>query len=71
MYEGGYISNYDYTVALKVAYLMSGGNCNAQSPVEEQALLDLEREAFLSLCGEKKTMDRIEHMLKNKKPLRN
>jgi 3-hydroxyacyl-CoA dehydrogenase len=71
MYEGGYITKHDLTVALKTAFLMSGGNCNPKHHVDEQTLLDLERETFLSLCGERKTIDRIEHMLKKKKPLRN
>jgi len=71
MYKGGFVSKHDFTIALKLAYLVSGGQCNAKHFVSEQYLLDLERELFLSLCGEKKTLERIEHMLKNKKPLRN
>jgi 3-hydroxyacyl-CoA dehydrogenase len=71
MYEGGYISEHDLKISLKVAYLISGGDCNPNCPVTEQTLLDLERETFLSLCGEKKTFDRLEHMLKTNKPLRN
>jgi len=71
MKESGYISSHDMTVALKIAYLLSGGDCNPTYAVSEQYLLDLEREAFLSLCGEQKTYDRIEHMLIKKKPLRN
>jgi len=71
MYEGGFMSEHDLKISLKVANLMSGGDCNPNVPVTEQYLLDLERESFLSLCGEKKTFARIEYMLKNNKPLRN
>jgi 3-hydroxyacyl-CoA dehydrogenase len=71
MYQGGYISEHDLKISLKVANIISGGDCNPKIPVTEQTLLDLEREAFLSLCGEKKTLDRLEHMLKTNKPLRN
>ena len=71
MREGGYISQYDEHVAKKVAYVMSGGNLPDGSEVTEQYILDLEREAFLSLCGEPKTQARIEHMLAKGKPLRN
>jgi 3-hydroxyacyl-CoA dehydrogenase len=71
MHEGGYISAHDLKISLKVAYLMSGGDCNPNHHVTEQYLLDLERESFLSLCGEKKSFDRLEHMLKTNKPLRN
>jgi 3-hydroxyacyl-CoA dehydrogenase len=71
MREGGYISQYDEHVAKKVAHIMSGGNLPDGTEVTEQYLLDLEREAFLSLCGEQKTQERIEYMLKKGKPLRN
>jgi len=71
MKEGGFITEHDLKISLKLAYLIAGGDCNPNYPIEEQCLLDLEREAFLSLCGEKKTFDRIEHMLNYKKPLRN
>jgi len=71
MREGGYISQYDEHVAKKVAQIMSGGNLPDGTEVTEQYLLDLEREAFLSLCGEQKTQERIEYMLKTGKPLRN
>ncbi len=71
MREGGYISEYDEHVARKVAHIMSGGNLPDGTEVTEQYLLDLEREAFLSLCGEAKTQERIEYMLKKGKPLRN
>ncbi len=71
MREGGYISEYDEHVAKKIARIMTGGNLPDGTEVTEQYLLDLEREAFLSLCGEPKTQARIEHMLKTGKPLRN
>jgi len=71
MREGGYISQYDEHVAKKVAHIMSGGNLPDGTEVTEQYLLDLEREAFLSLCGEQKTQERMEYMLKKGKPLRN
>jgi 3-hydroxyacyl-CoA dehydrogenase len=71
MREGGYISEYDEHVARKVAHIMSGGNLPDGTEVAEQYLLDLEREAFVSLCGEAKTQARIEYMLKTGKPLRN
>ena len=56
---------------MKLTDILSGGDCAEGSYVSEQHLLDLEREAFLSLCGEAKTQDRIMFMLKNGKPLRN
>jgi 3-hydroxyacyl-CoA dehydrogenase len=71
MREGGYISEYDEHVARKVAHIMTGGDLPDGTEVTEQHLLDLEREAFVSLCGEVKTQERIEHMLKKGKPLRN
>jgi 3-hydroxyacyl-CoA dehydrogenase len=71
MREGGYISAYDEHVGKKVAHIMSGGNLPDGTEVTEQYLLDLEREAFVSLCGEQKTQERIEYMLKTGKPLRN
>jgi len=71
MYEGGFMSEHDLKISLKIANLISGGDCNPNHPVTEQELLDLERETFLSLCGESKTFDRLEHMLKTNKPLRN
>ena len=55
----------------KLAYVICGGDLSAPTLVSEQYLLDLEREAFLSLCSEKKTLERIEHMLTKSKPLRN
>ncbi len=71
MKEGGFISPYDEQVARKLAYVFSGGKLPPNTEVTEQYLLDLEREAFLSLCGEPRTQERIEHMLKTGKPLRN
>ena len=71
MAAGNYISEHDQLIANKLGYVMSGGNLSEESLVSEQYLLDLEREAFLSLCGERKTLERIQHMLKTGKPLRN
>jgi 3-hydroxyacyl-CoA dehydrogenase len=71
MREGGYISPYDEHVGKKLAYVFSGGNLPDGSEVTEQYLLDLEREAFMSLCGEPKTQERMQHTLKTGKPLRN
>jgi 3-hydroxyacyl-CoA dehydrogenase len=68
---GRYISEHDKKIANKLAYVMSGGDLSAPSMVSEQYLLDLEREAFLSLCGERKSLERIQYMIKNGKPLRN
>lgn len=69
--EGKYISEYDEHIAKKLAYVLSGGNLVGTQYVSEQYLLDLEREAILSLLGERKTQERIAHMLKKGKPLRN
>ncbi len=66
-----YISEHDKKIANKLAYVMAGGDLSEPTKVTEQYLLDLEREAFLSLCTEKKTLERIQHMLKTGKPLRN
>jgi 3-hydroxyacyl-CoA dehydrogenase len=71
MREGGYISQYDEHVGKKLAYIFSGGNLPDGSEVTEQYLLDLEREAFVSLCRERKTQERMEYMLKTGRPLRN
>lgn len=71
MYSGNYISEHDVLISKKLAYVMAGGDLSAPTMVSEQYLLDLEREAFLSLCGEKKTLERIQHMLNTGKPLRN
>ncbi|WP_407310194.1 3-hydroxyacyl-CoA dehydrogenase/enoyl-CoA hydratase family protein [Desulfosporosinus sp. SB140] len=71
MRQGNYISDYDQHLGKKLAYAMTGGDRPAGMLVDEQVLLDLEREAFLSLLGEPKTQDRIRHMLAKGKPLRN
>ncbi len=71
MKRGAYISDHDELIGRKLANIMSGGSLNHQTYVSEQYLLDLEREAFLSLCGERKTQERIAAMLKTGKPLRN
>ncbi|RLB72023.1 MAG: 3-hydroxyacyl-CoA dehydrogenase [Deltaproteobacteria bacterium] len=71
MKAGNYISDYDQYVARKLAAVISGGDCAEGTFVSEDLILDLEREAFLSLCGEEKTQDRMMYMLKNGKPLRN
>lgn len=68
---GNYATEHDATVAKKLAYVMCGGDLSEPTLVSEQYLLDLEREAFLSLTGEKKTLERIQSVLKSGKPLRN
>jgi 3-hydroxyacyl-CoA dehydrogenase len=71
MWRAGYATDHDSTVAKKLAYVMCGGDLSEPTLVSEQYLLDLEREAFLSLTGEKKTLERIQSVLKGGKPLRN
>lgn len=71
MVTGKYISEHDKKIADKLAYVMVGGNLSEPTEVSEQYLLNLEREAFLQLCGERKTLERIQYMLQNGKPLRN
>ena len=71
MMRGGYASEYDAHVGRKLANILAGGALTAPQHVSEQYVLDLEREAFVSLCGEKKTQERIAHTLKTGKPLRN
>ncbi|MCL4122295.1 UNVERIFIED_CONTAM: hypothetical protein GTU68_000668 [Idotea baltica] len=71
MNDSNYISDHDMKIANKLAYVMAGGDLSEPTLVSEQYLLDLEREAFLSLCTERKTLERIQHMLKTGKPLRN
>lgn len=71
MQTAGYATPHDGVVAKKLAYVMCGGDLSEPSFVSEQYLLDLEREAFLSLCGEKKTLERIQSVLKGGKPVRN
>jgi len=68
---GKYASEHDIKIAKKVAYVLCGGDLSGSQKVSEQYLLDVEREAFLSLCGEQKTLERIQHMLQTNKPLRN
>ena len=71
MKTAGYATEHDSTVAKKLAYVMCGGDLSEPTLVSEQYLLDLEREAFLSLCGEKKTLERIQSVLKSGRPIRN
>jgi 3-hydroxyacyl-CoA dehydrogenase len=71
MWRGHYATDHDVVVAKKLAFVMCGGDLSEPSLVSEQYLLDLEREAFLSLCGEKKTLERIQSVLKGGKPVRN
>jgi 3-hydroxyacyl-CoA dehydrogenase len=70
-HQGGYISDHDKEIGERLAVVLSGGRSPGPRTVSEQHLLDLEREAFLSLCGNPKTQDRIRHTLKTGKPLRN
>src|SRR5206468_1726110 len=67
---GKYASEHDYLIAKKIAYVVAGGDFSGEQKVSEQYLLDLEREAFLSLCGEQKTVERMQFMLEKGKPLR-
>jgi len=71
MQSGNYISAHDTLISQKLAWVMCGGDLSASALVSEQYLLDLEREAFLSLCGERKTLERIQSILTSGKPLRN
>lgn len=71
MEQGGYATAHDALVARKLAYVMCGGDLSEPALVSEQYLLDLEREAFLSLCGEKKTLERIQSVLTSGRPIRN
>ena len=71
MNRAGYATDHDALVARKLAYVMCGGDLSEPTLVTEQYLLDLEREAFLSLCGERKTLERIQSVLKGGKPVRN
>lgn len=71
MKQGGFVSDHDVLIGKKLAHIMCGGSMNHSAFVSEQYLLDLEREAFVSLCGERKTQERIAAMLKTGKPLRN
>lgn len=71
MWRGNYITDYDKLIAEKLAHVMCGGGLTQATLVSEQYLLDLEREAFLSLCGQKKTLERLQSILQTGKPLRN
>lgn len=71
MWRGKYISDYDKFLAEKLAYVMCGGDLSQATTVSEQYLLDIEREAFLSLCGQRKTLERLQSILQTGKPLRN
>jgi 3-hydroxyacyl-CoA dehydrogenase len=71
MRQGGFMTEYEEFIAGKLAYILTGGDVLTGAMITEQQMLDLEREAFVSLCGEKKTQERITHMLKTNKPLRN
>jgi 3-hydroxyacyl-CoA dehydrogenase len=71
MWRGNYATDHDVLVAKKLAYVMCGGDLSEPTLVTEQYLLDLERQAFLSLCGEKKTLERLQSVIKSGKPIRN
>lgn len=71
LHYSGYASEHDVKIAEKLAYVLSGGRIKEGSFIDEQVMLDLEREAFLSLIGEPKTQQRMQHMLVKGKPLRN
>ena len=71
MVQGKFASEHDALIGKKIAHVLCGGMVAEGTMVSEQHILDLEREAFLALCGEKKTHERVEHMLKTGKPLRN
>ena len=68
---GEYMSDYDVEIARKIAYVICGGDLTASQKVSEQYLLDIERENFMALLGNQKTLDRIQYLLINNKPLRN
>jgi 3-hydroxyacyl-CoA dehydrogenase len=71
MREGGYASEHDALIGEKLGYILTGGRMSAPTWVDEQHILDLEREAFVALCHEPKTIERIWYMLQNNRPLRN
>jgi 3-hydroxyacyl-CoA dehydrogenase len=71
MRQAGHISDHDATIGTKLAEILCGGRLSHAAPVSEQYLLDLEREAFLSLCGERKTQERMQYMLREGRALRN
>ena len=68
---GGYMSDYDKEIAEKLSYVICGGDLTSPQKVSEQYLLDIEREAFMSLLGKPKTIERIQYLLINNRPLRN
>jgi 3-hydroxyacyl-CoA dehydrogenase len=70
-WRAGRITDHDALIGRKLAWILAGGGVAAATTLTETQLLDLEREAFLSLCGERKTLERIAHTLKTGKPLRN
>jgi 3-hydroxyacyl-CoA dehydrogenase len=70
-WRAGRISDHDAVIGRALAGVLAGGSLPHQTVVSEQYLLDLEREAFLTLCGERKTLERVQHTLKTGKPLRN
>jgi 3-hydroxyacyl-CoA dehydrogenase len=69
--QGGYATEYDAYISGKLAHVLCGGEISSAQWVDEQYLLDLEREVFLELCGQTKTRERVQHMLTTGKPLRN
>jgi 3-hydroxyacyl-CoA dehydrogenase len=69
--SGGYASDHDALIATKLAHVLCGGDSGHMHDVSEDEMLDLEREAFVSLCGEPKSQERMQYMLMNNKPLRN
>ena len=71
MKDSGYMSHYDFTIAKKLAFCIAGGKVPYGTKVDEQYLLNIEREAFLSLVTQPKTLERMRHMLVKGKPLRN
>ena len=71
VHRSGFATEYDVAIGQRLAKVLTGGDIPENTPVDEQYVLDLEREVFLSLCGEEKTQARIEHMLKTNRPLRN
>jgi len=71
LYRGHYASEHDIKIAHKIAWVLCGGDLSEPQKVSERYLLDLEREAFMQLIGEQKTMERVQFMLENGKPLRN
>jgi 3-hydroxyacyl-CoA dehydrogenase len=71
MKEGSFITEYEYEMGSQVADVITGGDVDAGTLITEQYILDIERAAFVQLCRNQKTVDRINHMLKTNKPLRN